>query len=182
MNWTSLILILILVILAVELFIFYYFIKFHSGFVKNIQGINGIQFSTLQIGQRAPLFRTYDETGNKVISKDLFSKKKTLLLFINTQCPKCKAILADLNKITSYYDLNTVIINSDQAGDDSVIKSKLNDKITYIRSLQIAQAYYVQNVPYAVVIDYEGKIELNNNLSNIDSLINLLINQKKIAG
>ncbi|MBB2479816.1 redoxin domain-containing protein [Bacillus sp. APMAM] len=181
MEWNSFILLAVLILLVAELGVLYYFVKFNKNFLKQIKSVNGLEFATLHIGQMAPLFRTFDENGNKVISKHLFNEKHTVLLFISTHCPKCKALLQQIENAIPKYDINFVIINSDENAEDSHIKSLLKGKFTYVRSSQISQLYFIQNVPYAVVIDNDGKVELSSYLSNINSLYNLLINQKPLA-
>lgn len=181
MTWTNFILVLILVLLVGELGVLYYFLKYNSNFLKQIQSIRGVQFSRLEPGNPAPLFRTFSENGNKVIAKQLFSEKNTLLLFISTNCPICKTLLPNLEKITNNYDINFILINGDNVSDDNHIKSTLTKNLTYIRSPQITKTYFVNTVPHAVLVNGNGKIELSSKLSNISSLFNMLINERNLA-
>ncbi|WP_143286851.1 TlpA family protein disulfide reductase [Caenibacillus caldisaponilyticus] len=180
MNWINIILMVILILLVGELGIFYYFLKYNSNFLKQIQSIRGIQFSTLELGRNAPLFRVFAENGNKVVAKELFKKKNTLLLFISTNCPVCKSFLPHLKKITENYDINFILINHDTLNDDTHIKKALNNELYYIRSSHVSQIYLIHAVPHAILVNTKGKIELSSPLSNINSLFNMLINQEHL--
>ncbi|MBB2483356.1 conjugal transfer protein TraF [Bacillus sp. APMAM] len=119
-----------------------------------------------------------DEKGNKVIAKELFSGRNTLLLFINTNCPRCKSLLPHLMKIKTNYDINFILVNTDRLADDNHIKSVIGDQITYIRSTQISSSYFVHVVPYAVLVNNIGEVKLSSQISNINSLFNMLINEE----
>lgn len=179
---TDIILIITLVLLVLSIGINYLSVKYLSHFLNQIRTVKGIEVKTLENGKPAPLFRVFDEQRKKVILKDLFNKKKTLILFMKTSCPVCKSLLPSIKDITRYYDVNFLLINSDNTEDDQEITDHLQpDSLTYIRAPQIAQSYFIREYPYAVLIDDEGKIELHGKLNNFNSLWNMLINQKSIA-
>lgn len=179
---TDIILIITLVLLVLSIGINYLSIKYLSHFLNQIRTVKGIEVKTLESGKPAPLFRAFDERGEKVILKDLFNKKKTLVLFMKTSCPVCKSLLPSIKEITKHYDVNFLLINSDNTEDDQEITNHLQPGgVTYIRAPQIAQSYFIREYPYAVLIDNEGKIELHTRLKNFNGLWNMLINQKSVA-
>lgn len=179
--WTNVLFGIILLLLVVELGVIYYFVKYQSFFLTQIRSMKGVEVKSLDIGNHAPLFRTFDEGGNKVVLKELFGEKKTFLLFIKTTCPICKSLLPNLQDIQNHYDLNFLLINSDNTDDDHEIVEVLSDKITYIRAPQIVESYFLSQYPYAMLIDTNGKIELHNRLQSVNSLRNMLINEKAVA-
>lgn len=142
-----------LIILVAELIVIYYLLKYNSNFLKQIQSIKGIQFDLLEIGQEAPPFRVLDRNGKRVISKHVFERQHTLLLFIHTKCPKCKTILESLGKIESHYDINIMLINGDEMSDDQEIIKSLSKSIIYIRATHLPTTYLVQNTPTAMIIE-----------------------------
>ncbi|GGA77321.1 TlpA family protein disulfide reductase [Ornithinibacillus halotolerans] len=176
--WNDIVSIIILVLLTAELGILYYILKYNSNFLKQIQSIKGIQLETLDIGDQAPFFRTFSNNGDKIISKNIISKKRTFILFINTNCPTCKSLLGDLNSISSNYDINFLLINSDNLSNDAHITKQLNDNIIYIRSNQITSLYFIRTVPHGVLIDENGTVVLSSYIKNMHVLNNMLLNEK----
>jgi thiol-disulfide isomerase/thioredoxin len=179
MLFNQFILTLNLVLLLLVLLIIYYLIKYNSNFLKQIQSIKEFNLDTLEIGQKAPAFRTFGMKGEKVVSKQIFQKQKTLILFVNSSCPKCKSLVQNLDSIYKNYALNFLVINTDEIYDDSGIINTLPDGITYIRSSHISMTYFVHVTPTAMIISKEGVIELNSKIHKIQELINLLISQER---
>ncbi|MEI5907649.1 thioredoxin family protein [Bacillus spongiae] len=173
----SILLSIILVILVATLGILYYMLKYNSNFLKQIQSLKGVQFDTLNVGEEAPMFRVMDEGGKRFVSKKEFYDKNTLLLFMNTKCHTCKAIIDKLDIIVKNYDLNIVAINNDEVFDDSEVKKALPDSVKYIRASHISMSYYVYVTPTVVLIE-KGKIKMTNKVSNFNSLLNMLITEK----
>jgi thiol-disulfide isomerase/thioredoxin len=172
----------VLVLLMAVLVILYYMLKYNSNFLKQIQSIKGIQLDTLSVGEEAPNFRVMDEKSNRFISKKSFYEKNTLMIFISTKCPTCKAIIDKLDRIDNHYDFNIVLINTDEVNDDTHIKNVLSDNITYIKAPNIATSYFIYVTPTAVLIE-KGKIKMINKVNGFNELTNLLINEeRKIAG
>jgi thiol-disulfide isomerase/thioredoxin len=169
---------LILIILVGVLVVLYYMLKYNSNFLKQIQSIKGIQFNTLDIGQEAPLFRIYDNERRRIVAKELFyNDKNTLILFVNSLCPLCKAILKKIDIIQNNYNLNILVINNDETLDDSEVKNMLKSSIIYIRSSYISTAYKVYTTPLGVLIE-KGKVKQYSKVSNFNLLNNLLITEE----
>lgn len=178
MVWRDLVLLIVILLLTAVLGVLYYFIKFNINFLKQIQSINGIHLDNLEIGQKAPFFRTYSDKGEKVIAKNLFSNRNTLMLFISTNCPTCKSLLPDLKTLSSNYNINFAIINSDELSNDAHISEKVDSSnIIYIRSNSITSLYFIQNVPFGVLIDEGGTILLSNYIKGTNVLYNMLLNE-----
>lgn len=178
MVWKDLVLLIVILLLTAVLGVLYYFIKFNINFLKQIQSINGIHLDSLEIGQKAPLFRTYDVHGEKVITKKIFSNRNTLMLFISTNCPTCKSLLPKLKKLASNYNINFLIINSDELSNDAYISQKVDsNNIIYIRSSSITSLYFIRNVPFGILIDEDGTILLSNYIQGKNVLYNMLLNE-----
>ncbi|QTM97920.1 redoxin domain-containing protein [Sediminibacillus dalangtanensis] len=175
----NLLLTITLILLVANLSVMYYMLKYNSHFLKQIQSIKGIQFNTLEQGEQAPIFRIHDQNGNKIVTKKLFfGEKNTLLLFINTKCPKCKEILRQLKIIEKHYNLNILVINNDEMFDDHQVRELLPKNIFYIRSPQIPISYYIHSTPSAVLVE-KGKVKLFNKVNNFNVLLNLLVMEEK---
>lgn len=178
--WHDIVLVLVLVLLTAELGILYYILKYNSNFLKQIQSIKGIQLDTMDIGEKAPFFRSFSENGVKVLSKELFSERKTFILFIKTSCPICKSLLEDYNHISENYDINFLLINSDELSNDDLITKQLNKNITYIRSNQITSLYLIRTVPHGILIDTEGVVELSTHVKNVNVLHNMFLSESVV--
>ncbi|MGG4166478.1 redoxin domain-containing protein [Rossellomorea vietnamensis] len=174
---TNILLTVNLFILLSALVIIFYMLKYNSNFLKQIQSIKGIQFDTLAIGEKAPAFRLNDYMGNKIITKDLFYSKNTLMLFINTKCPTCKQLLKHFNVITNTYDINILIVNTDEVFDDSEIINLLPKSARYIRSSQVATNYFIYTAPTAALIE-NGNVKILNKVQHYNELFNMLISEK----
>lgn len=178
MIWGDVVLLILIILLTAVLGVLYYFIKINTNFLKQIQSFNGIHLDKLDIGQKAPFFRAYSEKGEKVIAKSLFQNRKTLMLFINSDCPNCKSLLPSLKKLSLNYNINFVIINSDELANDTHISKKVNSSnIIYIRSNSITSLYFIRNVPFGLLIDEGGTILLSNYISGSSVLYNMLLNE-----
>lgn len=182
MTWNEVVLLIVLILLTAQIGVLYYFVKYNSNFLNQIQSINGVQFETLAIGDHAPFFRTYNTKGHKVVAKRIFESNKTLIIFISTGCPTCKSILEHLETITSKYNLNFILINGDNISNDDHIQSKVNhlENLSYIRSTQITSLYNVRIVPYIVLLNQEGIVQISSQVNDVNSVYNALINEEQL--
>ncbi len=48
----------------------HYMLKYNRNFLKQIQSIRGTLLDMIELGEEAPLFRSIDESGKKVIAKE----------------------------------------------------------------------------------------------------------------
>lgn len=157
----------------------HYMLKYNRNFLKQIQSIRGTLLEMIEVGQEAPLFRTMDQSGRKVVAKKLFSEKSTLLFFAHSECPACKGILKHIQKVEQNYDINIVVINRDTLFDDSNLKKLLNDNIYYVRETFIASSYRIQSTPSVFLIDAGGVVKSTTVLKDVDTLFNMLLNENR---
>ncbi|KNH35612.1 peroxiredoxin family protein [Exiguobacterium acetylicum] len=156
----------------------HYMLKYNRNFLKQIQSIRGTLLDMIELGEEAPLFRSIDESGKKVIAKKLFYEKNTLLFFGHSECPACKGILKHIQKIEQSYDINIIVVNRDTQFDDTSFKKLLNDEIYYIRQSFIADTYRIQTTPSVFLIE-NGVVKANTVLKDSNTLFNLLLNEKR---
>ncbi|HEU5138327.1 MAG TPA: thioredoxin-like domain-containing protein [Bacillales bacterium] len=176
MDMTEILLLFNTLLVVCLIGLVYLLARYIGDFIGRIQSIRGIEIGSLQIDDNPPSFREFDYNGNKIVSSQLFKDKKTLLLFVKSTCPICKSILDKLHEIQSNYDLNFVIINSDETLDDKTITDRINDGIVYIKSGKLSQSFSVQSVPHAVLVNTQSKVDGVGPLKNQKSLVNLLLN------
>lgn len=177
---TEILLSITLVLLLGVTAVLYYMLKYNRNFLNQIQTINGLRLKGVSVGEEAPPFRVFDVNRKRIVSKELFSKKNTLILFVNTLCPTCKNILEDLPKISSHYDLNILVVNNDEIGNDTSVRERLPHNVTYIRSSNLPSIYFVQATPTACIIEDE-KIKSIQQLIHINQLYNQLLSEKSNA-
>ncbi len=166
-----------LIILSLgQLVLIFFLARYIGAFIRKIESVNGIKIGTLQLDQIAPAFREYNHRGEKVISTELFSNHRTLLLFINTNCPTCKTLLPELRNIKRHYDINLVLVNTDEQHEDSLIVNHVSEDMIYLRSNKLMRLYSITTVPYGILINEDKKIEQISEMKNSNSLWNLLLN------
>lgn len=173
----NVLLVLTLLITVSLSFSMYYMLKYNRNFLKQIQSIRGTLLEMIEVGEEAPLFRAMDQAGRKVVATKLFKDKNTLLLFTHSECPACKGILKNLDKITNNYDLNVIVINRDKQFDDTELKKVVPNEAFYLREEFIATTYRVQSTPSVFLIE-NGKVKSTTVLRSENMLFNLLLNEK----
>ncbi|MED0670465.1 thioredoxin-like domain-containing protein [Aneurinibacillus aneurinilyticus] len=177
-EWISL---ATLLLVLFQFGVVYLLARYIGNFINQIKGIRGIQFGGINIGESVPLFRELDYKGNRVILGEILSSKKVALLFINSNCPTCKSILPYLGEILNNVNVKFIIINNDTVLDDNLIKTKIPEEVIYLRSSKIANTYFVNKVPYLMVIDRDGKLEQHNYLNNVNTLANMVNSLDRIV-
>jgi len=180
MSWLEGIVLASLAMNLAQLLLIFLLARFIGQFLNNIRSIRGIQLGGFEVGDEVPLFREYDIHQNKVSLRDLLQSKKVLLLFISSQCPTCKEIVPHLNKVVQTFDVHLVLINTDNTHDDRAITSQLTDNVFYIRSPYISESYFVNKVPYAMIVSQEGKLESQILVKDFKGLWNMLISEESV--
>ncbi|MFD2170036.1 redoxin domain-containing protein [Tumebacillus lipolyticus] len=171
----------ILVLVILQFGLIFLLARYIGNFMNKIRGFRGIEFGTLEVGDKAPTFRKHDYQERPVVLSQLVAEKKTVLMFVNTDCPTCKSILPQLGSILSTYDLHLIMINKDNQSNDEAITSLLPESVLYLRSPQIVEAYEISKVPFGVLINQQGIIEQHSVLSDINVLRNMLLQEKRLA-
>jgi methylamine dehydrogenase accessory protein MauD len=177
MNNDFIILITLLLVLC-QLVVIFFLIKTMGNFLREIRSFRGLKIGGLGIGDPAPLFRTFDSLGNKVILKKLYEHNGAVLVFINSTCSTCKTLIPEFVKINKYYDINLVVINSSE-NESNNISQVMFSNVTYIQSLEIAKSYSINKVPQIYFINNEGAIVQEGMISNKDHLWNYFVTQKR---
>ncbi|WP_027409857.1 TlpA family protein disulfide reductase [Anoxybacteroides tepidamans] len=168
---------LVLLLLLFQSYIIYSIIKLVRTFLAEIRAVKGIQFGSLQNGDKAPLFRTLDYRGRKIILKEILKQKKALLLFISSTCPTCKRVLKELNTIGNQSSFRILLINNDESNNDEYILENINESILYIKAPYLFNTYKINITPYLYLINQSEEIEISMEIKNVKELRPILINE-----
>jgi thiol-disulfide isomerase/thioredoxin len=178
-NLYNISLLSISLIVLLQLLVVFILARYIGQFISKIESIHGIKIGTLMEGQDVPYFREKDDMGRNVISKDIF-EKRTVLLFVNTNCATCKEVIPEINSIINTYSIQFLVINTDENHEDTLIKDTLARDIPYLRSNKISSLYSISKVPFALIIE-SNIVQATAELKNKNSLWNMLINEEKVA-
>ena len=132
---------------------------------------------TLKVGGEAPSLDLQDINGGLVtIGGVPENGKSKLLFFVSPTCPVCKTLLPVVKSADkSEKDWLEVILASDGENNDhrGYIRAHELEKFTYISSEILGRSYGVSKLPYAVLIDEQGKIAsmgIINSREHLESL------------
>lgn len=141
---------------------------------------------TLEVGQLAPDLTLQTLSSGLVnVGGVQTDNKSQLVFFVSPDCPVCKALLPALKssaKAESAW-LN-VVLASDGKKDDHAgyVKQQGLSAFPYIVSELLGKSYGVAKLPYAVLIDEQGKVAsmgIVNSREHLDSLFEA--KDKKVA-
>ena len=132
------------------------------------------------IGEPAPAMalRTLDQTGLQLPGA---AGTSTLLFFLSPTCPVCKKLLPVLKSIQKAEGswLRLVL-----ASDGDLIEHQAFRRdyglmgFSYVLSAQLGMAYRVARLPYAVLIDTNGKVSAKGLINSREQLESLLTAQE----
>ncbi|QYY33532.1 methylamine dehydrogenase accessory protein MauD (plasmid) [Cupriavidus pinatubonensis] len=138
------------------------------------------------VGAVAPAFDLRDLYQSEVriggISAD---GRSTFLFFVSPTCPVCKKLLALLPSLQASEGANyRFVLASDgpRAEHEAFYRKAGLSAFPYVLSQELGMAYQIGRLPYAVVIDGEGKVRskgLVNNREHLESLFEA--NEKGMA-
>ena len=141
---------------------------------------------SLKVGQAAPelALQTLDATLINIggVSAD---KASTLMFFLSPDCPVCKSLLPALKSSAKHEaDWINLIVASDGTNQDHAGFRKQHDldAYPYVVSEILGKTYGVAKLPYAVLIDEQGRIAsagIVNSREHIDSLFEA--KERKVA-
>lgn len=130
-----------------------------------------------KIGENAPRLTLESLTGNPIIMGEP-SAKATLLFFLSPTCPVCKKMLPILRAMANTEKKWLALV---LASDGEVDKHRrfiehagLAD-FPYVLSTELGLAFRVARLPFAVLIDANGKVQakgLVNSREHLESLFN----------
>ena len=135
---------------------------------------------TIEVGQQAPelSLQTLPNNTNhsKMIDIGSNKNKSQLLFFMAPDCPVCKTLLPALrSSAATESKWVDVILASDGSNKNHAgyIKSNKLEKFPYVVSELLGKTYGVAKLPFAVLIDENGKIAsmgIVNSREHLDSL------------
>lgn len=129
------------------------------------------------VGAVAPAFDLRDLYQHEVrIGGFADDKRSTFLFFVSPTCPVCKKLLALLPSLQAKEgDRYRFVLASDgqRAEHEAFYRKAELSAFPYVLSQELGMAYHIGRLPYAVVIDSEGKVRskgLVNNREHLESL------------
>ncbi len=131
----------------------------------------------LQVGGEAPSLDLQDIKGDLVTIGGLPENGKSkLVFFVSPSCPVCKTLLPMVKSANkSEKDWLDIILASDGENNDhqGYINEHQLQMFTYISSEILGRSYGVSKLPYAILIDEQGKIAsmgIINSREHLESL------------
>lgn len=131
----------------------------------------------IQVGDAAPIFHENSLTGGmiRVGGRDT-TGKSTLLFFMSSTCPVCKALMPVLKSLGSQESSWLKLVfasDGHEAEHMGIIKEHDLRDYPYLLSSEVGMAFQISKLPYAVLINSEGAVTahgLINNREHIESL------------
>ena len=131
----------------------------------------------LRVGDTAPELTLLDLHGKPhVVGGVPGSGRSTLLFFVSPTCPICKTLLPVVKSAArSEKDWLEIILASDGKDDDhhGYVEQHGLQQFVYISSEILGRSYGVSKLPYAVLIDEQGRIAslgIINSREHLESL------------
>jgi methylamine dehydrogenase accessory protein MauD len=129
------------------------------------------------VGAIAPAFELTDIRGTQVKVGGIDAQgKATLLFFLSPTCPVCKKLLPLLPSIQAREasPLNIVLASDGELAEHARFAQKHKlERFPYVLSQELGLAYQIGKLPYAVLLDENGKVRakgLVNSREHIESL------------
>ncbi len=129
-----------------------------------------------EIGEDAPKFDLEDFSGHPItVGGKSGNGLDTLLLFLAPNCPMCNKLLPTARAMAASEHLDVVVISDGPREEhgEFLRKHDLGD-IPYVVSANVGIRLQIGRVPYAILIDGDGKIRakgLVNTREHLESLV-----------
>lgn len=129
-----------------------------------------------EVGDDAPTFELEDFSGHPIaIGGKRENELDTLLLFLAPNCPMCNKLLPTARAMATSEHLDVVVISDGPREEhgEFLRKHDLGD-IPYVVSAHVGIRLQIGRVPYAILIDGDGKIRakgLVNTREHLESLV-----------
>ena len=127
------------------------------------------------IGQQSPHFKLVSLNGSDVNVGEP-SNKSSLIFFLSPTCPVCKKLIPVLRSMmkTEQSWLEILLASDGEENKQRNFYKKANlEDFPYVLSHELGMTFRVSKLPYAVLIDEEGKIQskgLINSREQLESL------------
>lgn len=124
----------------------------------------GVGPGGLSPGEAAPWFTAPDLAGAQ-ISTALFAGRRTILLFVSTECGSCRAALEDISHLIRKVNRRVVVVCAGQEQDCRALSNAYQLEVPVIadEDLRVTRLYRIATVPTAVLIGESGEIEQYGN-------------------
>ena len=130
----------------------------------------------VKVGDRPTRLELRDTAGNTIQVGGPRERMSQLLFFAGTDCPICKSLLPVLrSSVTAEKDWLEVVIAGD--GDTAAYTKLMNDHgladTPLVLSEALGRSFGVSKLPYAVLLDHEGRVAsmgLVNSREHLESL------------
>lgn len=129
-----------------------------------------------EVGDMSPKFDLSDHKGDVItLGGERANGADQLALFLSPNCPMCNKILPTARAMANDEGLDVVVISDGPKEEhEYFLKTHNLGKIPYVISADVGMKYQVGKVPYAVLIDRNGKIAakgLVNTREHLESLL-----------
>ncbi len=129
-----------------------------------------------EVGDDAPEFELEDFSGRQVtIGGKRQGVADTLLLFLAPNCPMCNKLLPTARAMAASEHLDVVVISDGPREEHGEFLRKHDlGEIPYVVSANVGIRLQIGRVPYAILIDGDGKIRakgLVNTREHLESLV-----------
>lgn len=131
----------------------------------------------VKVGDSIPDVPVTDLNGRSFMFGKNKQGKSDLLFFLSPDCPVCKTLLPALRSFEAKESnwLNVTYASDGEAASHSALVKRENlDPARYLVSEQLGRTFGVSKLPYAVLIDEEGKVAslgLVNSREHLESLV-----------
>ncbi len=129
-----------------------------------------------KVGEPSPVFELPNLVGNTRVTIGRPGDKSTLLFFLSPTCPVCKKLLPILRSVNNTEkDWLRVVLTSDGEQPEHLAFYEKADlkEFPYLLSSEPGMAYRVAKLPYAVLLNEQGRIVakgLVNSREQLESL------------
>ncbi len=173
-NWGLISHIGLWLFLLMQFAILLYFLKQITQFLNRFRSVGAtVEEKTLQIGEKAPLFRVKDERNEQISLAD-FNNKHTIMIFSSTTCGTCSTLLSQVPFLADTYQTNIFVLTHDKREKGSTPSIP---NTYYISSAELFKNYYIKKVPTIYVIDKEGHIAARGDMNELESLLSVIPKQ-----
>ena len=128
------------------------------------------------VGEPSPIFDLTGLQSEQVVIGGP-QAKSTLLFFLAPTCPVCKKLIPILKHLSrdEAAHVRVILASDGQADHLQFVRDQGLQDMPYLLSTELGMRYRVSRLPYAVLMDKEGRVRakgLVNSREQLDSLLN----------